>query len=493
MSYSVGIDLGITFVAAARATAATVEAVSLSDRSVLAPAVVYLQGDGTLATGEAASRRAVSSPDRIGREFTRLLGDPTPLMLGGQPYAVTELLSVLLRDVVRKITEAEGEPPDRIVLTYPATWGPFRRALFEEAAQQAGLNNPFMVTEPEAAAANYTATRALDDGETVAVYDLGGSTFDATVLRKQPGGVQIIGKPERIERLGGADFDEAILSHVNETTGGALTNLDVRRPQTFVALAGVRQDCTVAKEALSVDTEAAFPVFLPSRSFDVHLTRSDFENMARAPIESTIRVLSRALQSAKVAPADLSAVLLVGGSSRIPLVARMLSAELGCPTVVDTDPQHVVALGAATLASHAAYPRVGRPRNNRAQNNGTQNNGTQNNGTQNNRAQGNGAQGNGAQGNGAPQESRRPDSRGSTAPIPTATLNAVLDTSSPPQSPEHDVQLPIPAQRPADAIPADAIPAQRTPSNGATAATPRHVRPKEPRPPPPAARDRARR
>ncbi len=353
MSYSLGVDLGTTFVAAALAHETRIEMFTLGDRSVVSPAVVYLREDGTLVTGEAASLRAVSNPDRVGREFKRRLGNPTPAMLGGRPYTVTVLLGILLRDVVQKVIETEGEPPDRVLLTHPANWGPFRRALFEEIPQHAGLANLPMVTEPEAAAAHYAASRQLDDGETVAVYDLGGGTFDATVLRKQPGGVEILGTPEGIERLGGIDFDEAILSYVDYTAGGALRELDMRDPQTTVALARLRQDCILAKEALSVDTETTIPVFLPGRHFDVHLTRSDFEDMVRAPIESTIGALSRTLQSAQVDPADLSAVLLVGGSSRIPLVARMVSAELGRPTVVDTHPKYAVALGAATLAAEA--------------------------------------------------------------------------------------------------------------------------------------------
>jgi molecular chaperone DnaK (HSP70) len=242
VSYSLGIDLGSTFVAAARATAATVEAVPLGNRSLVTPAAVYLQGDGTLATGDAASRGAVSSPDRVGRDFTCRVGDPTPVVLGGESYSVTALLGVLLRDVVAQVTETEGAPPDRVVLTHPTNWGPFRRALFEEATQQAGLTNSLLMTEAEAAAAHYTSTRPLSDGETMAVYDLGGGTFDATVLRMHSDGVKIIGKPERIEALGGGDFDEAILSHVNDTADGALAKLDVRRPQTFVALARVRQE-----------------------------------------------------------------------------------------------------------------------------------------------------------------------------------------------------------------------------------------------------------
>ncbi|MFN2478686.1 MAG: Hsp70 family protein [Pseudonocardiaceae bacterium] len=433
VSYSLGVDLGTTFVAAARADTTTVGMFTLGDRSVVIPAAVYFRDDGTLATGQATASLAVSSPDRVGRGFMSRLGDAMPVILSGAPYAVTALLSGLLQDVVQKVTEVQGKAPDRVVLTHPARWGPFRRALFDEAAHQAGLENPQLVTEPEAAAAYYAASRQLDDGETIAVYDLGGGTFDATVLRQQPGGIQIVGKPERIERLGGSDFDEAILSYVNDTVGGALTELDTRPPQTLVALAGLRQSCVLAKEALSADTETTFPVFLPGGRFDVHLARSDFEDMVRGSIESTIRTLLQTLQSAQVEPADLRTVLLVGGSSRIPLVARMVSAELGCCTVVDTHPQHVVALGAATLAAHASPPQHDRPQHDRRQRYGR-------------------------------QHHRRHSSHGTTTPIPTVTVNAVLDAR--PQ--QRDAQPPISAQRPADAIPT-----QRTPPQEARAAAAR--------------------
>ncbi|MGH3550493.1 MAG: Hsp70 family protein [Pseudonocardiaceae bacterium] len=452
MSYSLGIDLGSAFVAAACAKAAAVEAVPLGDRSVVTPAAVYLQGDGTLATGEAASRGGVSSPDRIGRGFTRLLGDPTPVVLGGEPYPVTQLLGVLLRDVVAQVIEVEGEPPDRVVLTHPASWGPFRRALFEEAAQQAGLVNSPMVTEPEAAATNYTSTRPLDDGETIAIYDLGGGTFDTTVLRMRSGGVEIIGRPERLEALGGGDFDEAILSYVNDIADGALTKLDTRRPQTSVALARVRADCIAAKETLSADSQTTFPVFLPSRSFDVHLTRSDFEDMARASIKATIRALSRTMQSAQVEPADLSAVVLVGGSSRIPLIARMVSAELGCPTVVDTHPQHVVALGAATHAAQSTHPRYTVPQRGR-------------------------------------QREQRSVARGTLTPPTTGRPPTTTDGPSTTDVPAAPL---IPAQRAAEVLSTGTIPTQHTPPHEATA-TARHVRPKEPPPAPRPPADRERR
>jgi YVTN family beta-propeller protein len=354
VSYSLGVDLGTTFVAAAIAHVKRVEMFTLGDRTVVTPAVVYAREDGSIVTGEAANRRAVSSPDRVGREFKRRLGDPMPVVLGGASHAATALLGALLADAVTRVTETEGAPPERVVLTHPANWGPYRRELFEEVPQIAGVEHARMVTEPEAAAAHYAASRHLTDGDTVAVYDLGGGTFDATVLRKRAVGIDILGTPEGIERLGGVDFDDAVLSYVNYSSGGALTDLDMSNPQTAIALARLRQDCILAKEALSVDTEATIPVFLPHRHFDVRLTRADFENMIRAQIESTIGALTRTLRSAQVEPADLDAVLLVGGSSRIPLVGRMITEALDRPTLVDAHPKYAVALGAAALAAEMA-------------------------------------------------------------------------------------------------------------------------------------------
>ena len=348
MGYSLGVDLGTTFAAAAISRDDQVEMVTLGNRSVVMPTVVAVREDGTVLTGEAATRRAASSPDRAATGFKRRLGDPTPLLLGGERYTAVELLSIVLRDVLGRVTATEGTPPDRVVLTHPANWGPFRRGLFEEVPALAGLSDVATITEPEAAALHYAASRELADGQVVAVYDLGGGTFDVTVLRKRSGGIDILGVPEGIERLGGIDFDEAVLNHVDNSSNGALRELDARDPQVMVALARLRQDCVLAKESLSTDTETVVPVFLPGRHFEVPITRAQFEDLVRAQVESTVGALSRTLRSAQVSGAELSAVLLVGGSSRIPLVAQMVSEELGRPTVVDTHPKYAVALGAAS-------------------------------------------------------------------------------------------------------------------------------------------------
>ncbi|MET0764721.1 MAG: Hsp70 family protein [Blastococcus sp.] len=350
LGYSLAIDLGTSFIAAAVADARGLEMFALGDGSLVAPAAVYVRDDGRIMTGEAAARRAVSHADRVAREVKRRLGNPTPVMLGGAPYGVSDLLAAELQDVLVRVAERQGAKPEVVALTHPANWGPFRRERFEDVARSAGLTALLYTTEPEAAAANYASTRRLAEGEVLAVYDLGGGTFDATVLRRTAQGFEILGTPEGIERLGGADFDAAVFAHVNYLAGGALAELDMSDPRTAVALAQLRQDCTLAKEALSVETEATIPVFLPNRHFEVTLTRDELEGMIRAPIESTISTLDRVLRAAQVDRTDLAAVLLVGGSSRIPLVAQMVSETLGRPTVVGAHPKHAVALGAALLA-----------------------------------------------------------------------------------------------------------------------------------------------
>jgi hypothetical protein len=136
--------------------------------------------------------------------------------------------------------------------------------------------------------------------------------------------------------------------------GGALARLDLDDARTAVALAQLRQDCVLAKETLSVDTEAVIPVFLPGRHFEVRLTRAAFEDMVRGPVEATVAALMRTVQSAGLGPSDLTSVLLVGGSSRIPLVAQMVSQAFGRPIVDTVNPKHAVALGAAALAAASA-------------------------------------------------------------------------------------------------------------------------------------------
>ncbi|MDD7968654.1 Hsp70 family protein [Actinomycetospora lemnae] len=358
MGYGLGVDLGTTFTAAAVDRDGRVEMATLGDRAAAVPSVILIREDGAVLTGDAAERRAATEPDRVAREVKRRFGDPMPLILGGSPYAAGDLMAHQLRDVVRAVSEREGGMPDVVTLTHPANWGPYKRELFDQIPRQAGLRNVQMITEPEAAAAHYATNQRLEDGATVAVYDLGGGTFDATVLRTAGKGFELLGTPEGIEGLGGIDFDEAVFAHVDRVLGGPVSALDPSDPHATSAVIRLRQDCVLAKEALSADTETTIPVMLPSLQTEVRLTRGEFEDMIRPSITATIASLRRALESANVRPEQLTTVLLVGGSSRIPLVAQMVSAELGRPTAVDAHPKHAIVLGAAGMA-HTEYRHGG--------------------------------------------------------------------------------------------------------------------------------------
>jgi YVTN family beta-propeller protein len=354
VGYELGVDLGGTAVAAAVATDSRVELVHLGDDEVTAPAVVFLDDDGSLIAGEAAARRGVEHPDRVGRELIRRLGSPAPVRLGDTAHPPSTLVGVLLQDVVNRVAEARGSTPDRVLLTHPAHWSSTRLDAFTEVIRSAGLPGARTVTEPEAVVAHYAATGRVAEGDTVAAYSLGGGTFSAAVLRRTATGIEPLGRPEGIERLGGGTFDEAILSHVNRAADGPLAGLDRRDPEHAAAVAGLRQHCLLAKEALSTDdTTVTIPVRLPNRQTEVTLTRAEFEQLIRTSVETTIGALLKALQSAEVEPRELAAVLLVGGSSRIPLVARMLTDTLARPIVLDPDPKRPFALGAATLAAAA--------------------------------------------------------------------------------------------------------------------------------------------
>ena len=263
MAYGLGVDLGTTYTAAAVVREGHVEMAPLGDRSTAMPSVILMRAEGGVLTGDAANRRAATEPDRVAREVKRRLGDPMPVLLGGTPYSAGDLMAAQLREVVAQISEREGGPPVAVRLTHPANWGPYKRELFEQVPRMAGLYDVTMITEPEAAAAHYAANERIADGTTVAVYDLGGGTFDATVLRTTGGGFEILGAPEGVEGLGGVDFDEAVFGHVDRSLDGAVSALDLSDPAATSAIVRLRQDCVLAKEALSSDTEATIPVLLP--------------------------------------------------------------------------------------------------------------------------------------------------------------------------------------------------------------------------------------
>ena len=352
--YALGIDLGTTFTAAATWRDGHAEIVPLGSRGAAIPSVVLLRDDETFLTGEAANRRGLTEPHRVAREFKRRMGDTTPILLGGVPQSAEALTSHLLRSVVDQVVSREGGPPSAICVSHPANWGPYKTDLMRQAVRMADpAGSVTYTTEPEAAAVSYAQQQRIEPGAIVAVYDLGGGTFDAAVLRKTGVGFDILGQPEGIERLGGIDFDAAVFNHVRDALGGKLAELNEDDPAAVAAVARLREECVQAKEALSSDTDTSIPVLLPNVVTEVRLTRSELEAMVRPVLYGSVEALKRAIRSAGCTPEELHSVLLVGGSSRMPIVAQLVSSEFDRPVAVDAHPKHAVALGAAWLASGA--------------------------------------------------------------------------------------------------------------------------------------------
>ena len=351
MGYSLGVDLGTTYSAAATMDGGRAEVFTLGTVAPAIPSVVVLREDGEVLVGEAAERRSIVEPTRTGREFKRRLGDPAPLVLGGTPYGAEALMARLLRFIVDEVTKRQGAPPDRIVVTHPANFGPYKKDLMREMARLADVGEVEFITEPEAAAINYARQNRLEAGEVVAVYDFGGGTFDAAVLRRVGDGFEVIGQPEGMERLGGIDFDQAIMAHVDDAVAGQVSEADASDAMTRGALARLRADVRSAKESLSSDTDVTIPLMLPALQTEVRLTRPEFEGMIRPRLLETVAALERAVRSAAIPMSDVSKILLVGGSSRIPLVGEIVQHATGRPVAVDAHPKFAIALGAAAAGA----------------------------------------------------------------------------------------------------------------------------------------------
>ena len=231
MAFALGFDLGTTYTAAAVWRRGAAEMVGLGTHGHVIPSVVHLRSDGELITGEAAVRRSLTEPGRTAREFKRRLGDPTPILLGNTPFAAADLMTALLRDVLAAAGEREGGSPAAVALTHPANWGEFKVDLLRQSAKACGLRDVVLVTEPVAAAVHYAATAAVPTGQPIAVYDLGGGTFDVAILRRTDSGFEILGEPVGLERLGGIDFDHAVMAHVERALARELAALDRSDPE----------------------------------------------------------------------------------------------------------------------------------------------------------------------------------------------------------------------------------------------------------------------
>ncbi|HET9141418.1 Hsp70 family protein, partial [Actinophytocola sp.] len=331
MSFGVGVDIGGT-----RTTAATPDG-----RAVTLPSVVFAERDGTLVVGDDAERLAPSDPARVARRFIGRVGDGTPLRLGGLAVPAEALAARLVERAVARLAERGA----RVAVTHPAGWGDHRLTALRGAIP----GDVLLLSAARAAALAQDARTRVAPGAVVAVHDLGASGCTAAVLRRTDRGFVPAGPTEEVE-VGGLDFDEAVFEHVRSTVGPAWDDLDPDDPAVLGAVARLRRECGTAKEALSADTDVSIPVVLPGIRTEVRLTRAELEELVGPGVAAGADALTRALAGAGVAPAELAAALLVGGSARIPLVTQVVSERLGRPVTIGPDPQRTVAVGAALAA-----------------------------------------------------------------------------------------------------------------------------------------------
>ncbi len=331
----------------------------LFDGSPVMPSAVFLDEAGTVHVGRDAERLGPTAPERFEPNPKQRVADGT-LLLGDREIPVTAAFTAILARVARSCVEAIGGLP-RTVMTCPAAWGEQRRAALHDAAAQAGYPPIQIITEPVAAAHYYTGRLAnpIDPGQALAVFDFGGGTLDIAVLERRRDGAFNVLADGGLSDLGGLDIDAALITHIGETVARREPELwqRLQQPASATELRDRRtlwNDVRGAKEMLSRSSVA--PVAVPGMEQALHLTRGELDQLARPLLSRAVGETQRVIGLAGRRPDQLAGLFLVGGSSRMPLVAKALHEQLGIAPTVLEQPELPVSEGAAVAVEAPAHP-----------------------------------------------------------------------------------------------------------------------------------------
>ncbi|MEQ4304884.1 Hsp70 family protein [Plantactinospora sp. B6F1] len=323
------------------------------DGSPLLSSAVFATPDGRILVGRDAERSARIDPSRYEPNPKRMV-DAGELLLGERAYPIAELVAAGLRRVYAEAVRAAGQAPATVTVTHPATWGPARRQVLHSAAALAGLPRIGLVDEPSAAAAYFVRVlgRQLAPGQAIMVFDLGAGTFDVSVVRRTPRSFETV-TTGGLDAFGGVDLDAIVVERI----GAAVAAGDPERWRRLTVPAGPEDlrdfrlfwdDAKAAKEMLSRQPTAS--VHLPILNRDVHVTREEFEQAARPVLTRAVRLAVETLDGYhRDHQVRVCAVFLVGGSTRIPLVATLLHQRSGMAPVAIEQPEFVVAEGGLHL------------------------------------------------------------------------------------------------------------------------------------------------
>ena len=347
MSKIIGIDLGTTNSCVAVIEGGEAKVIQNPEGFRTTPSVVAFK-DGEISVGENAKRQAATNKNTV-FSIKRKMGTAEKVDIDGKLYTPQEISAMILQNLKATAESYLGEKVTEAVITVPAYFNDAQRQATKDAGKIAGLDVKRIINEPTAAALAYGIDKK-DKEQTVLVYDLGGGTFDVSILQLADGTFEVLSTAGN-NHLGGDDFDEVVAKYLidefKKAEGVDLTN-------QRVAAYRVREAAEKAKKELSgvTKTEISLPfISMNSACEPVHLqttlTRAKFDELTANLVNSTVTAVRQALKDAKLTANDLDQVLLVGGSTRIPAVQELVRKELGKEPNRSINPDEVVAMGAA--------------------------------------------------------------------------------------------------------------------------------------------------
>ena len=347
MGKIIGIDLGTTNSCVSVMEGGEPKVITNAEGERTTPSVVLIKDDETI-VGAAAKRGAIANPDKTVISIKRKMGTSEKVEVNGKKYTPEEISAKILGKLKADAESYLGEKVTEAVITVPAYFNDAERQATKNAGKIAGLDVKRIINEPTAAALAYGADKQ-DNLHTILVYDLGGGTFDVSILELGDG-VYEVKSTSGNNRLGGDDFDQKIIDYLVDTFKKE-NGIDLSKDK--MATQRLKDAAEKAKKDLSgmSSTQISLPFISQGEDgplhLEVNLTRAKFEDLCRDLFDSTMDSVKKALKDAKLKASDINKVILVGGSTRIPYIQELVKKELGQEPSKEVNPDEVVAMGAA--------------------------------------------------------------------------------------------------------------------------------------------------
>ncbi len=348
MSKIIGIDLGTTNSCVAVLEGGEPKVITNAEGDRTTPSVVAFKNDGEEIVGITAKHQAVTNPEKTISSIKRKMGTNEKVDIDGKKYTAEEISAKILMKLKKDAESYLGETVTKAVITVPAYFNDAERQATKNAGKIAGLEVERIVNEPTAAALAYGLDKQ-DKLQTILVYDLGGGTFDVSILELGDGVFEVKATSGN-NRLGGDDFDKRLMDYMKDEFKKE-NGIDLSKDK--MAMQRIKDAAEKAKKDLSsmTTTNINLPFLTQNENGPIHMdmsiTRAKFENLCKDLFDSTLDSVRKAMKDAKMSKNDIDQVVLVGGSSRIPYIQNLIKDEIGKDPNKSVNPDEVVAMGAA--------------------------------------------------------------------------------------------------------------------------------------------------